>query len=160
MYNTNYYLGKRNSVKPYELIISKEKTKLYSKVKQTRVWGEIKNENNYCLAYINKIYCTIYDINCNKIKKKDYLVYVPCTYKNILLFYQYVISTGDRIVKIAYKEYGKPFKGTYESNPKYKCNSTTNCCLYLIENDSIVAADCNVYYEDEENKTFFSFEVL
>jgi len=160
MYNTNYYVGKENTKIPYDLMISKTKTKLYSNIKKAKVWAEIKNSSGYCLGNINKNYINKYKIKESSVKK-DYLVFMPCNDSNVLSFYQYAIKTGDTIVKIGYRSNNKPFKGIYESNNHYKCRGKEgdNCCMYL-DNDSIVAGRCDGYYDSTDERKFYSFKVM
>jgi len=156
LYNENYYVGEEKSSKPYDLRISRNKTKLYSNIKTPKVWGEIKNASGRCLGNINKNYCKTYGINESSLEK-DYLVYLPCEDSNVLMFYQYTISTGDTIVKIGYKN-GKPFKGYYEDSNHYRCNGTDNCCFYL-DNDSIIAANCDAYYSSDGERKYFRYKI-
>ncbi|ORY05596.1 subtilisin-like protein [Neocallimastix californiae] len=134
------------------------KTKLYSGIAKERVWSEIRNSSNECLGYIDSNY-----IKNNKIDKSsidhDYLVYIPCSNPNVLHFYQYVIDTGDRIIKVSYKKDNKPFKGEYEKNGKYRCTGNNNCCLYLTENNNIVPSHCDNYYNSKSNRKFYSFGI-
>jgi len=158
MYNTKYYFGYEHSNKPYQAQISKTKTKLYSGIAKERVWSEIRNSSNECLGYIDSNYMKSYKIDKSTIDH-DYLVYMPCSNSNVLHFYQYVIDTGDRIIKVSYKKDNKPFKGEYEKNKKYKCTGNNNCCLYLTENDNIVPAHCDNYYNSKSNRKYYSFGI-
>ena len=157
MYNQNYYVGEKKSSKPYDLRITRNKTKLYSNIKTSKVWGEIKNSSGLCLGSINENYCQKNGIDKSSLKQ-DYLVYLPCNDSNVLYFYQYAISTGDTIIKIGYKN-GDPFKGYYEDSSHYRCNGKENCCFYL-DNDSIIAANCDNYYSSNSEKKYYSYKII
>jgi len=99
MYNQNYYVGIEKTTKPYDLNISKNKTNLYSNIKSSRVWSEIRNSAELCLGNINNNYLNKHKIDKATIKK-DYLIFLPCDDSNVLHFYQYTIKTVDTIVKV------------------------------------------------------------